>query len=295
MQGDVDQEVPVGTLGNIIQVDNEDSDLWTYEVAWDNGVTGTGMREYNMEPADESYGGDTPIQPQSYLARYEAKQAAKSVPAVFASILRLRAYLRQAADQRPPAEIIAEFKQKIVPMLDNFTYQRLDTGEQIIIPDGSNMWNSLHTGLDRYHDLLRPYMDQPDVAAVVREIEEYAMQIQLEDTPKDNLAKLKDTPTAYDKYGQEGIVFHDEASDVPDSGWAALLKQHHQEALSNPELGDEAEDVMAKIPTEAPAMDELLDRWNQAQSADQKAQIERRIKELHEKMLHAYLLSQKRI
>jgi len=67
MKADVDQDVPVGTLGTIVALANEDSDLWDYEVDWDNGVHSNDMREYNMEVAPETPaapGGNEPIQQQ---------------------------------------------------------------------------------------------------------------------------------------------------------------------------------------------------------------------------------------
>jgi len=281
MKAAVDQEVPVGTLGTIVREDMEDTDLHTYEVQWDNGVHSNGVREYNMEILPDA----ELKHASSYLARYEARQIRKSIPAIFASVLRLRAYVRQATDQRQPAEIIAEFKSKIVPMLDNYMYQKLDTGEQIIIPESSEGWNAIHRQLDTYHDLLRPFMDQPDVAAVVREIEEYHTQVQSENTPKDDLAKLKDSPQQDLPWKTENKF--DGAGIQHPEGWRP------DDVVEPSAPAGKVEDVMSALPSEETGMDELLDRWNQAQSADQKAQIERRIKDLHEKMLHAYLRSQK--
>jgi hypothetical protein len=272
MKAAVDSEVPVGTLGTIIRADQEDSDLNTYEVQWDNGVHSDGMREYNMEIAPET----NQIAPQSYLERFEARQIRKSIPEIFASARRLRMYLRQAANKQSPQEIMAEFKSKVVPFLDNYTYQKLDTGDQIIIPDSSEMWNQIHTELDTYHDLLKPFMDQPDVEAVVREIEEYHTQVQPESTPKHDLAKLKDVPDA-------ALLPNGRPMHSPD------------EPVEHSELGATVENVIDSLPSEETGMDELLDRWTQSQSPEQKAQIEQRIRNLHDKMLHAYLLSTKRI
>ena len=61
MKAEVDPEVPVGTLGTIVALANEDSDLWDYEVDWDNGAHSTDMREYNMEVAPET-GGNEPLE-----------------------------------------------------------------------------------------------------------------------------------------------------------------------------------------------------------------------------------------
>ena len=45
----VEVAVPKGTLGTIICMDYEDTDIYTYSIQFDNGILASGIRQYHLE------------------------------------------------------------------------------------------------------------------------------------------------------------------------------------------------------------------------------------------------------
>lgn len=45
----IGEDIPVGTIGVVCCMDFEDTDINTYEVKFENGVTANGVREYHLE------------------------------------------------------------------------------------------------------------------------------------------------------------------------------------------------------------------------------------------------------
>ena len=326
-QGD---QVPVGTHGAIVRADNEDADLYTYEVQWDNGILDSGVRAYNLQDegsvvqaasmpeVDEDFisteelvleqvlgrgiiapdelpslllskdlggkalrdivergqiAGKTNEQmADEYITMLEGAQVNTEIPTVVNSIRRLAAYTLQAADTQSAQHWITKFYGEMVPKLEAYTYLNPETQEQLIIPDSTDQWNQFYAELDAYHSHLLAHKEQPDVIAVIREIEDYNKDIHTETTSKEGLVKLKDTP-------------------APEEAPVAPLRSP-DEPIEH-ELGDKVEDVMAKLPTTAPAIDELLERWNLA-SPEQRPAIEERIKKLHQMSLESFLRARRK-
>ncbi len=48
MDSDTYPKVPKGTMGTVVRMDDEDTDIWTYTVDFDNGVEESGVRVYHL-------------------------------------------------------------------------------------------------------------------------------------------------------------------------------------------------------------------------------------------------------
>jgi hypothetical protein len=45
--------IPINTAGKVIEMDREDSDVWTYTVLFDNEMTESGIRHYHLVREEE--------------------------------------------------------------------------------------------------------------------------------------------------------------------------------------------------------------------------------------------------